>query len=147
MNFVKSLLSLPMNIVRFLKDPMEMMWKMGLGRTPRTDVNNIWEDGKGIDFHCWLEDDVGNIIDPTPPAYQGKRHYKAFSKKEQLRLYLKAKKTNYLVAKQQQVENPLPRKCINNSYSYKMLVDKKLKFVIGHMGFELNDGRIFWEFG
>lgn len=131
---------------------LHRMWHMGYGREARKDTHRIWDDGKGIDFHCWLEDDNGNIIDRTPPAYSGKRHYKAFPKKDQTRIFLKLCKEEYFHKEKEAmtffVKTPRERNCIMNSYAYKMLVDKKLKFVIGSCGFQIGDSKkIFWEFG
>ena len=128
------------------------MWNMGVGREPRTDIHNIHKNKNGgWDLHVWLEDNEGNIIDRTPAAYEGKIHYKAFSRKEQTRIFITMlndgtiEKDNFIL--EFLAENPQARNCINNCYAYKMKTNKKLKLVIGSAGFQLDNKRIFWEFG
>jgi hypothetical protein len=133
---------------------MEKMWKMGMGRKPRKDTDKIWEDGLGVDFHCWLEDENGKVIDRTPPAYPGKKHYKPFPKKDQTRIFIKMLNEGTIQKSKLMMDffakYPLARNCMNNSYAYKMLKYPHLKFIIGSLGFQMkknNKKKIFWEFG
>ena len=133
------------------KQYMEKCWASGIGREPRTDIHNIHNNNGSWDLHVWLEDDEGNIIDRTPSEYQGKIHYKPFSKKEQTRIFITMLNDGTIKKQKFILEflsaNPQERNCVNNSYAYKMITNKKLKLVIGSAGFQFDNNRIFWAFG
>ena len=122
-----------------------MMMEMGIGLEP--------QDGKAhsnTSLHFWLVDKDGNIIDPTPPAYKGKRHYRAFkyNQKSFLTFWWNKWKTHpkKKLMTETLYEAPLPRKCMYNVFVY-WKKHKDCKIVIGSLGFQEGNGRIFWEFG
>ena len=136
----------------------------------RTDYNDIPLN----DSHAWLEDESGNVIDPTPISITkremyyykkitGKdlkigydnnkkpfRIYKAFPESTQLRLSIQvAKLLPYIQATnvwKTLIEKPIPNQCHLNVSAYKKQ-HPELKVVIGSQGWPQPDGSIFWQFG
>ena len=120
------------------------MYDMNIGKAPNEDTAHY------NDCHFWLEDADGKIIDPTPPAYEGKRHYKKFSLGKQKEIY-KIWNTRLKARGKKRTRNefynePLDRCCQLNVYAY-WYHHKELKVCIGSLGFETKKGQIFWEFG
>ena len=132
--------------VMSVKSKCEMMWSAGFGRKP--------QDGKNItqgDLHFWIRDKDGNIIDPTPCDYDGKKHYRPFKEAEQrkwLMFWWNMWKNhpNKQIMKATLYENPEERRCMYNCFAY-LRHHKDCKIVVGSLGYELSKRRIFWEFG
>ena len=105
------------------------------------------------DCHVWLEDEDGNIIDPTPPAYPYPMEYKPFDKTQQVRVWgqyqskIKALgKEGRSAIKKQLYQKPAHRQCGYNVFAY-WSKNKHLKIVVGSAGFHIDTHTIFWEFG
>jgi hypothetical protein len=123
-------------------------FKMGLGRKPQDGRSNGAMNMS--DCHFWLVDKEGNIIDPTPPEYDRKRHYKPFKYNQKIYFkfwwnqYKKHPRKQYML--DNYYENPEKCKCMYNVFVY-WKKHKDCKIVVGSLGYELNRGSIFWEFG
>ena len=120
---------------------------MGVGREN--------QDGSELNFndsHVWLVDENGNIIDPTPPAYQGERHYKPFKFNQKKYFnyywnkYMKQTKEQRKAMVELLYQVTVDRNCGFNAIAY-WKKHKNCKIVVGSLGFEIGKGRIFWEFG
>jgi hypothetical protein len=125
---------------------MKMSYSMGLGHEPKDEPDNYG------DLHFWLVDKEGNIIDPTPPAFEGKRHYRAFKSGQKgafnhfwSKLMKNPKQTRKAMM-EFLYENPQDRNCPNNCFAY-WKKHKDCKIVVGSLGFEIGRGCVFWEFG
>ena len=122
-----------------------MTYAMGLGHTP--------QDGRKLDYHdchVWLVDENKNIIDPTPPAMEGQRHYKAFKYNQQKYFDYFWKRYKALPNRKNYIEelyaHPEDRQCPYNAIAY-WKKHKNCKIVVGSLGFDIGRGRILWEFG
>ena len=122
--------------------------KNGVGVEPKETI----ESG---DFHIWLEDDDGKIIDPTPPPYSffPKLEYKKWSMSNQKKVWSKYQqiiknmtKTQRISMKKNLYKNPQIRQCPYNVYAY-WCYHKHLKIVVGSCGYYIDNNTIFWEFG
>jgi len=129
----------------FMEDPKyeSFLQSQGIGAEPN-------EAAAGYnDCHFWLQDSNGKIIDPTPAAKKGKKHYKQFGAKKSKEIYkVWNERLNYFGKKNVRKDflEPLDRCCQFNVYA-RWYNNKKLKVCIGSLGFERNNGKIFWEFG
>ncbi len=143
--------SLPMEkkqeIVSKYKQCLSLL-KNGVGVEPKETI----ESG---DFHIWLEDDDGKIIDPTPPPYSffPKLEYKKWSMSNQKKVWSKYQhiiknmtKTQRISMKKNLYKNPKIRQCPYNVYSY-WCYNKHFKIVVGSCGYYIDNNTIFWEFG
>lgn len=121
-----------------------LLMKHNIGTKPNEDTAHYG------DCHFWLEDDEGNIIDPTPSAMSGKKNYKKFKLSKQKEIYkvwqIRLNLQNKRAIKNKFYTNPQPRCCQFNVYAH-WRNHKKLKVIIGSLGFTQPNGKIFWEFG
>jgi len=132
----------------------EHLYNQGVGVEP----SKTGSDKNMNDCHFWLVTKKGEIIDNTPPALGGKRHYKAFQPRQQKRIY-KQQMHHYKFCYSKQVFKQnfqlhlkgVPRACFYNCLAYYQKHHSKkniLKIVCGSLGFQcLGDNRVFWEFG
>ena len=136
---------------------IDMLLNMGLGVKPSNGDNK-----SPSDCHFWLEKTYKTkrkgktkqrtkIIDPTPPAYEGKRYYKPFKQENQDRIlkYYNDKIKNLTKEEKENIiktlyKNPIKRMCGWNTYAYwSYHKNKNLKIVIGSLGFQLPNGKVF----
>ena len=134
---------------RKMEQQFKLLIESGVGVSPSKGGG----DKHMNDCHVWLEDDKGNIIDPTPPAYDFPIVYKPFDKKQQVRVWgqyqakIKGKgKQGRTLMKKTHYEKPRHRQCGYNVFAY-WSHNKHLKIVVGSAGFKFNKHTIFWEFG
>tara|TARA_R110000751_G_scaffold206514_1_gene310559 strand:+ start:390 stop:794 length:405 start_codon:yes stop_codon:yes gene_type:complete len=121
-----------------------LLMKHNIGTLPNEDTAHYG------DCHFWLETDKGHIIDPTPAAMKGKKNYKKFSLNKQKEIYkvweMRLKARGKKRTRNEFYNEPLDRCCQFNVYAY-WYHHKKLKIIIGSLGFTQPNGKIFWEFG
>ena len=81
---------------------------------------------------------------------KGKKNYKKFSLNKQKEIYkvweMRLKARGKKRTRNEFYNEPLDRCCQFNVYAY-WYHHKKLKIVIGSLGFTKPNGKIFWEFG
>ena len=125
----------------------DIVMSVGVGLQPLKYNKSLILDG---DYHCWLVNRDGNIIDPTPPAMKGKRYYKEWSVDEQRDAWKHVQKKiqhKYKTSKIDYYKNPQHRECPYNVVAYYKKHKKEVIIKIGSMGFQRHDGKVFWEFG